>query len=308
MYPTRQIDRLQAEDIEYLGTKRKFWFTFEGERYLFKAEERGTGEDWAEKIVCELARVIGLPHVKYELAHETEGGKPIQPGVICARFVKRPQSFEMGNQLLVQRDPNYPTDEHAKYRVKDYSVGAVAAVVASLEAPAAGWMESAPAGIFSALDVFAGYLLLDTWVANQDRHHQNWGAIRDGEKLMLAPTYDHGSSLARNLTDEERKDRLRTKDKGRTVAQFAARARSGFYHGPADKKTLYALEVVEEFADHAPSGIFIWKEALSRVTPEIVQMILNEIPPQRMTPITREFTFTLLMVNQQRLLQSTGTP
>ena len=132
MYPIRQMYRLQAEDIEYLGTKRKFWFTYEKERYLFKAEERGTGEDWAEKIVCELARGLGLPHVEYDLAHETEGGKPIQPGVICPRFVKRPQSFEMGNQLLVQRDPNYPTGEHAKYHVKDYTVEAVAGVMADL--------------------------------------------------------------------------------------------------------------------------------------------------------------------------------
>jgi len=159
-----------------------------------------------------------------------------------------------------------------------------------------------------ALDVFAGYLLLDAWVANQDRHHQNWGAIRDGEKLLLAPTYDHGSSLARNLTDEERRDRLRTKDKGRAVAHFAARARSGFYRGPEAKKTLYALEVFEEFAEHAPKGAAIWKESLSRVIPEAVETILNRIPPQRMTPITREFTFELLMINQQRLLHRSTKP
>lgn len=258
--------------------------------------------------MCELAREIGLPHVEYELAHENEGVLPIQPGVICARFVNRPQSFEMGNQLLVQRDPNYPSDEHAKYRVKDYSVQAVAAVIAGLLPPAAEWMTGAPAGIGSALDVFAGYLLLDAWVANQDRHHQNWGAIRDGDRLMLAPTYDHGSSLARNLTDQERKDRLRTKDQGRSVAHFAARARSGFYHSPEDKKTLYALEVFEEFAEHAPAGATIWKESLSRVTSETVKLILNEIPPQRMTPVTREFTFELLMINQQRLLNSPPKP
>ncbi|MEO8615493.1 MAG: HipA domain-containing protein [Luteolibacter sp.] len=308
MYPIRQIDRLQAENIEYLGTKRKFWFTLDGERYLFKAEERGTGEDWAEKVVCELAEVLGIPHVEYHLAHESEGGKPIQPGVICPRFVSRPQSFEMANQLLVQRDPNYPADEQAKYHVKNYSVAAVAAVMADLGPPADEWMTGVPEGIQTALDVFAGYLLLDAWVANQDRHHQNWGAIRDGEKLLLAPTYDHGSSLARNLTDEERKDRLRTKDRNRTVAHFAARARSAFYHSPADKKTLSALEVFEEFANHSPNGAAIWTETLRGVAPETVQAVLNEVPPQRMTPITCEFTFELLMINQQRLLKNSLKP
>src|SRR5947209_5636777 len=55
VFPIRQVDQKRAEDIEYLGTKRKFWFTSNGQRYLFKAEERGTGEDWAEKIVCNIA-------------------------------------------------------------------------------------------------------------------------------------------------------------------------------------------------------------------------------------------------------------
>lgn len=305
MFSIRQINRQQAEDIEYLGTKRKFWFTLDGVRYLFKAEERGTGEDWAEKIVCELARELGLPHVEYELAHEYEGNTSIQPGVICPKFVSRPQSFEMGNQLLVQRDPAYPSDEHAKYGVSEYTVEAVASVMAALKLPDVKWMTGIPAGITTASDVFAGYLLLDAWVANQDRHHQNWGAIRDGDHLRLGPTYDHGASLARNVTDEEKKARLRTRDKNYTVAHFAGRGASAFYGSAADKKTLSALEVFRRFAHHAPAGAEIWKERLRTVTPDTVKALLNEVPPQRMTPVTREFTFELLMINQHRLLNTT---
>lgn len=305
MYPIRPIDRQQAEDIEYLGTKRKFWFTMDGVRYLFKAEERGTGEDWAEKIVSELAGELGLPHVEYELAHEYEGNAAIQPGVICPKFVSRPQSFEMGNQLLVQRDPAYPADEQAKYGIKEYTVEAVAPVIAGLELPGKEWMTGIPAGITTASDVFAGYLLLDAWVANQDRHHQNWGAIRDGEHLRLGPTYDHGASLARNVTDEEKKARLRTKDRNYTVAHFASRGASAFYGSAADKKTLSALEVFRRFAHYNSVGADIWKERLRTVTPETVEALLHEVPPQRMTPITQEFTFELLMINQQRLLDTT---
>ncbi len=51
MFAIQKVDQSQAEDIEYLGTKRKFWFSRGNQRYLFKAEERGTGEDWAEKVV-----------------------------------------------------------------------------------------------------------------------------------------------------------------------------------------------------------------------------------------------------------------
>jgi hypothetical protein len=77
VFPIQLIDSGNAEALEPLGTKRKFWFTdATGRRLLFKAEERGTGEDWAEKLGCELARLLGLPHVHYELAFDTAARTP----------------------------------------------------------------------------------------------------------------------------------------------------------------------------------------------------------------------------------------
>lgn len=304
MFSISKIDRLQAEDIEYLGTKRKFWFTFEGRRFLFKAEERGTGEDWAEKVVCELARRLGLPHVEYELAHEYEGQKAIQPGVICPTCVPRPLALVMGNQLLYVRDPAYPVASEEKYGVSAHTVDAVAAVIPGLKLklPAPEWMQGTPAGITTALGVFTGYVMLDAWVANQDRHHQNWGAILDGGVLHLAPTYDHGSSLARNLTDEDRKDRLQTSDKNRTVEYFAGKARSGFFKNRQDKKTMFTLDVFRHFAQLEPGAAKIWLEKLNDIGSDVVDGILAQVPLQRMTPITRQFTLELLNINQRRLL------
>lgn len=208
----------------------------------------------------------------------------------------------MGNQLLVEQIPGYPADENAKYGVKEYTVDAVATVVSELELPAPVWMVIAPTTLETALEVFTGYVLLDAWVANQDRHHQNWGAIRDGEHFRLAPTYDHGAALARNLTDEERADRLNTRDRGRTIAHFAARARSAFYDSPKAKKTLSALEVFAIFAKINPSGGCLWADQLSKIPPETVRGILDLVPSQRMSTVCREFTSQLLTINQQRIL------
>ncbi len=45
MFHVVSVDCRRAEALEPLGTKRKFWY-LEGDRqFLFKAEERGTGED-----------------------------------------------------------------------------------------------------------------------------------------------------------------------------------------------------------------------------------------------------------------------
>ena len=304
MYPILQIDRLQAEDIEYLGTKRKFWFTTNGQRFLLKAEERGTGEDWAEKIVSELAWLLGIPHVEYELAHEYEGRRAIQPGVVCPTFVPRPLILILGNQLLFFRDKNYPATEDRKYGIQEYTVDAVAGIVSILEPPSSEWMAGVPPGVATSLGVFIGYMMLDAWVANQDRHHQNWGATWLEPNLRLAPTFDHGASLARNLSDEERKDRLTTKDANRSVEHFVGRARSGFYSSPKEGKTMLALDVFRQFAARVREAARVWLGKLAAIRQAAVGAILTKIPPQRMSPVTREFTLKLLMTNQRRLLES----
>ena len=152
--------------------------------------------------------------------------------------------------------------------------------------------------------VFGCNVMLDAWVANQDRHHQNWGAVLHDRSLRLAPTFDHGASLARNLEDEERKDRLTTRDQNRSVEHFAGRARSGFYSSNKDGKTMLALDVFRRFAKFDVQAAGIWLGKLSGIKQTAVDAILAEIPPQRMSPVTREFTLKLLMINQRRLLES----
>lgn len=211
----------------------------------------------------------------------------------------------MGNQLLFQRDPRYPLDDSAKYGIREHTVDSIAAVLQTLSPPTEEWMAGAPTGIGSALEVFAGYLMLDAWVANQDRHHQNWGAIRRGEILSLAPSYDHGASLARNLLDSERSDRLVTQDQSRGIEAFVGKARSGFYASPDQPRTLLALDAFLKFREHVPGRADAWLDALAQVDEGRVQDIVSGVPPSRMSPVAREFTIKLLMINQQRILNST---
>jgi hypothetical protein len=304
VFAIRKVDQNQAEDIEYLGTKRKFWFSRDNQRYLFKAEERGTGEDWAEKVVCELAGVLGLPHVEYELAIEYDGQKPLHPGVICPTFTPRPLALVLGNQLLPLRDPAYPAESERKYGIREYTVDAVANVVSALQPPPEHWMRLVPPGITTALGVFIGYMMLDAWVANQDRHHQNWGAILERGRFHLAPTFDHGASLARNLTDEERRSRLETRDRGHSVEHFAAKARSGFYGTLQDQKTLFALDAFLKFAERDRTASTIWLARLNEISQNAMDAVLAEVPPERMSPVTRAFTMELLRINQRRLIAS----
>lgn len=229
MFPVIEIRSSMAEAVEYLGTKSKFWYR-DGERQmLFKAEERGTGEDWAEKIACELCTLLGLPHVKYDMAVDVDEQ---QPGVVCASITPPRLELVHGNQLLLAMDPEYPAATKRRYRTREHTIAAVFEIMRGLQPPSADWCIDLPSGITSSADIFAGYLLLDCWIANQDRHHENWAALWDGKNLNLAPTFDHGASLARNLSDHQRLERLNSNDQNRRIPHFARRAHSAFYAQP----------------------------------------------------------------------------
>ncbi|MGH6635180.1 MAG: hypothetical protein ACRED0_03285 [Gammaproteobacteria bacterium] len=111
----------------------------------------------------------------------------------------------MGNELLAEIHTDYPA--HQVRRVNDHTLGRIHALLshAEIQLP----LDWAPpdTSIRSAFDVFIGYLLLDAWIANQDRHHENWGVINYGDGIHLAPSYDHAAALGQNETDEVRKER-----------------------------------------------------------------------------------------------------
>jgi len=300
MFRIVRVDSRRKEVLEPLGTKRKFWFRDDqGRRLLFKAEERGTGEDWAEKIAGELAQLLGLPHVSYELAVESDGETP---GVVCESCAPPPVSLVLGNQLLLARDPDYPAEEGRKYKVREHTVSAVAETVQGLQRPPSSWTEALPSTIETALDVFTGYVMLDAWVANQDRHHENWAALRDAGVLRLAPTFDHGASMARNLSDKERHERLTSRDGNRQIPYFVRKARSAFFAETTSQRPLTTIQAWRGFADRTPHAARVWLDQLRAVDVQAIDGLLLEVPPHRMSQVCRDFTRELLLENQRRLI------
>jgi hypothetical protein len=296
-FPIHTVDHALRNAVEPLGTKPKFWFKRDGRSYLFKADNRGTGEDWAEVITSHLCDLLQLPHVRYELAIESGGDLGSGwPGSICENMIRGAEALVLGNELLFKIDSNYPKER--RYKVVEHTVDAVSKAVGQLLPP----RELGTSETCSALDIFVGYIMLDAWTANQDRHHENWGGILDeGSQLLLAPSFDHGSALARNLTEEERQARLRTRDKNYKIEAFAGRARGSFYDA-AGRKPLSPRETFVEFAKRAPAAAKMWLAKLEHLSLDDVWSILTQVPPQRMSSIGRDFTSELLLVNQRFLL------
>lgn len=286
--------------FEQLGTKPKFWFTRDSDLWLFKQEHRDTGEDWAEVFVAEICALLEVPHAIYELAIDPYSPNGEARGVVTKNLRKAGEELIHGNTLLGSLFGDYP--EQRSYRVSEYTIEAVFHVISTLNAYNQGQphQENYPT---TALDAFAGYLMIDALTGNQDRHHENWGAIRNRYIDMLAPTYDHGASCARNLSDEQRTDRLTTSDQGYSVQKFASRAKSAFYSSESNSKRLSTHEAYSQFCVSARIDQSIWIDKLLKVTDEALLTILDDIPETRMSQVSKQFTLQYIQANRS-LLQS----
>jgi hypothetical protein len=260
--------------------------------------------------------------VHYDFAALYDAGNLIKRGVICKHCAPPPFSLIYGNQLLLKLDPAYPAKK-SRYKVREHTVEAVCEAIQQLELPNEIWINNIPDGHKNALDIFIGYIMIDAWIANQDRHHENWGAIQETKPrfvppakyqhdfkvimqkgpLRLAPSFDHGAALARNISDEQRQERLETKDRNFSIQQFTQRARSAFYKNKNDSKTIGTFDAFEEFAGHAPKAAQIWLERLATIKGDDIEEIINKVPDTRMSGIAKRFTLELLVVNRDRLLR-----
>ena len=95
---------------------------------------------------------------------------------------------------------------------------------------------------------------------------------------------------------------MATLDAGYKVEAFCERAKSAFYANAFDPGTLTTFEAYQRFAAEALVEAAPWVERLRAVTEEQVLGILGEVPKDRMSPVCRDFTCQLLMINRKRIL------
>lgn len=302
-YPEYQVEDNEVEAIEQMGSKPKFWFSPTSkleERWLYKSARPGTGDDWSERIAAELALLLGLPRAQVELGIHAHG-----MGTISRKFNPKGSTLVHGNEILSELNPKYPPQEEnikKALRVKEHTLDAIFQAFAQLEVGLpTDW--SPLAGIRSAADMFTGYLLLDAWIGNTDRHHENWACVRlaDGTR-MIAPTYDHAASMGALLREEERARRLATKDNNYTVEAFAGKALSALYATPGDARPMLTLDAFRLATQSCPAAARVWLDRLAAVTRKAVIEVISRVPEQRMTINSRLFAQKLLEGNQTKLL------
>ncbi len=204
MFPIYDVSNWSAVRPEALGSKEKTWLFPETQLglperpHLFKIGRPNTGENWAEKVCCEILKALSIPCAEYDF-----GVRNGTQGVISASFLPHGASLLLANTLLSKFDPAY--DGSLKFRQARYTLLSALSLVRVLGL-------QSPVGVaqvyadMAGYEIFVGYLLFDALIGNTDRHHENWGIvlIRDDNgtrtiaggasfKLCLAPSFDHAS-------------------------------------------------------------------------------------------------------------------
>lgn len=295
-FPLIDVSNWDIVEEEPSGATPKLWLeepnTKPEVHWLFKAvtvkNGHVHGEDWAEKAASHLAAYLAVPCAAVELA--TWNGFD---GSISRNL--RPESSDMQPgrvQLEKCEAPGYV--HHSKG--KDHPGHSLENIRTALQG-ASPPPDCALPFDGSAFDVFAGYVLLDAWIANQDRHDHNWSVLipttASPGLTRLSGSYDHGSSLGFGVRDARCAEMLATDD---GVEIWCRRGRALRFEGRPG--LIDAAQLALSLA--SPLARAYWPEQIRRVQQNYVLGLMGRIP--RMSDGQRRFAIKLLEVNRRRLL------
>ncbi len=290
-YPIVTIPLDAREDTEQLGSKPKFWVLLKDQRWLFKEARPGTGEDWAEKVAAEVARVTGIRAATVELAEY--GGRR---GCISRNFVNVDggQALVHGNEVLATRVTGY--DKGKIFKQSDHTLENIVAAIRGLFP-----LEHAD-GILAEL---ASYMVLDALIGNTDRHHENWGLLLQTQTdvgahtLSVAPSFDHASSLGRELRDERRLELLA----GKRVGWYVSKGRGGIFRDAEERHGENPLRFVQVAARAYPLFFSPALERVEAMTYNDFHQIIHLLPDERASAPAKQFAESMIISAQAMLIE-----
>jgi hypothetical protein len=168
------------ERVVTTGRRGKDWLIDPATRRygLFKRPHYHVSETAAEKVAAELGHVFGIATAETDLALR-DGDR----GILSHKFLQKDETLVNGGDLIIGVRPDYD-----RTRGKEHSFQLIETVLQTR-------------GLMPGM---IDLLVLDATIGNSDRHQDNWSVIISSSgQWRLAPSYDHGSSLGRDISEAE---------------------------------------------------------------------------------------------------------
>ena len=287
-YPIIGVNSAWALGNEEMGTKRKFWYhdPSHGTRWLFKYPQPNTGQHWAEKIAAEIAKLLDIPHASVELAV-----RGAARGSATESFVSYGHEMIHGNQLLEEVMPDY--DPERTHHQSYHTIGNIWKVLEHFC--------GAKRAVGEAKARIAEYLVLDALIGNTDRHHENWGMLRDRDgkrwRHAVAPSFDHASSLGRELQPERRKRFLEE----HRVGSYVEGGRGAIFWSAEAHRGPSPLQLVRYAAVSYPDSFLLALQKAGELDRNAVHEAVHRVPDEWMSPSSKEFAVELMVYSQDQL-------
>lgn len=168
-----------SPDITTEGCLKKRWKIIDGKRCLVKS---GTAplmlQPFNEVIATVIMEKLNIPHIPYRLIWDDE-----IPYSVCEDFVTSDTEFVSAERVMLTAKQDINTSIYRHYINCCEALGVI--------------------NIIHAIDQM---IVLDYIIANEDRHFNNFGLIRNAETLEwigAAPIFDSGSSLGYDKLPEQ---------------------------------------------------------------------------------------------------------
>lgn len=288
-FPIIQLTEASVLYDEPMGTKDKFWCQVPGEsgggHWLFKQprQQQENIEHLAEKIACELAGLVQVPCARVELA-EYKGVR----GSISLDIRSAGEALVHGNEIIAGRVVGY--DLQKRRRTSDHTFERIRQAI--LEVCGGRCQED--------LRQFAGYLVLDALIGNTDRHHENWAFLKreaGPTEHRLAPSFDHASSLGREMRDERR---VRLVGE-RMIAEYLRKGVGAIHLQEAEGEKITPLELVNRMATRFPECFCPSLIKVANVTDEAIACIVERIPVGWISAAQKDFAVAVVHESRQQL-------
>jgi HipA-like C-terminal domain len=289
-YPVLEIQQNWVLQPEALGSKIKFWYAESNDAplWLFKYPQTGTGQHWAEKIAAEVAEAIHVLHARVDLA-VFQGAR----GSATESFARKGRELYHGNQVVAVHILGYDPD--VDFKQSDHTLENIYRALDGTFVTDIGRRQ--------AKGRLADYLVFDALIGNTDRHHENWGILykqtKSGLDGFVAPTFDHASSLGRELLDDRRR-RLLSEQK---VGRYSERARGAIFWTREDPHAVSPLELVRRGAALYPDFFRLSLEPLRNIERRTFERIVRRIPADWMSQLERTFAVELMCYNLDELMR-----